>query len=329
MGRRTLPTAIVLGVMFCSTAAAQEHRNPSDNAALWYWRAIDQLPFRQADDDNVNRALRAFWENPTGELSETLRGTIGNFGEGIAQLRKGSLKTHCDFGIDRDEGFYAVLSHLGGLRRCAMLLCVEARQALDTGNSTVAADRLAVCYRMAVHIGSDRTLASSLLAYEVFDHADRFVKRALEAGSFSESDKRALRKALALIDPHDPLGLASCIEGEREMGSQWMFRRYRGDGGLRRFLRDFSSVLPGGELGPFTGVNQSQFAQALRGYDRALKELVALFKQPDTADAQARISEIMDEIDQLRYGPVAKLFVPKFMGKTYSSLLKIRTRLGG
>ena len=112
-------SAAVIGSL--AAPAAGDNRN----AALYYWRALYSLDrdFQRQTGDLLQHDRTADWAPPESTVAKLKENR-----DFITQLLQASRIDKCDFGIAYDEGFMALLPHVGPLRSGARILAMDAHR---------------------------------------------------------------------------------------------------------------------------------------------------------------------------------------------------------
>lgn len=159
-------------------------------------------------------------------------------------VRAGKMK-HCDFGIDRSEGFNVLLPHLSKLRSVARTLNADAARCLLEGKPDEAADRFVAIFGLARHAASDRILISSLVGIAI---ANVPVDGLVENKGAWQLTPAGRAKVLAAIEKFEGAAgfrLKDAIEGERELAINATIMKYDGPDAGRRFADEVLSLSMG------------------------------------------------------------------------------------
>lgn len=284
----TACTGAVIGFLATTTWAGAPQSDP--NAALRYWRAFDM---QNETVEHLVDAARAEswadgWRPDEGFLQDLASQRVM-----IDTLIEASLMEGCDFGVDYDKGFEALLPHLGMMRHGAMLLVLEARVLAENGDLDSAVDRARAVYAMSEHVTADRTLISSLVSLALFRLADEFVIPLAEEDLLTQAHRTTLSEALMRFDEKDPFAIKSSIESERDICLSWLRGLVieRGFDGALDYMENLVSS-PGEDL---SGELRSHIPD-VKALDRQLaayEEYYTLVLQVwDRPDAQDRIKDL-------------------------------------
>ncbi len=287
-GIRSAVCAAVAAGLLASAAWAGMPQS-DQNAALRYWRAFDM------DNQTLDEILAASKSNdwaqgwrPDEEFLRDLESQRGM----IDALLEASLLEQCDFGVDYQKGFEALLPHLGKMRRGAMLLMLEARVLADRGDIDGAVDRTRAVYAMAEHVTDDRILISSLVSLAMFRLADEMVISLQEAGLLAPDHSATLGETLMRFDQNDPFAIKRSIESERDITLSYL-RRIVVERGIEGTIAYLDSLMETDED------LEAEMRSAIpdeKSLDRQIasyEEYYTLVLQAwDRPDAQSRISDL-------------------------------------
>jgi hypothetical protein len=124
---------------------------------------------------------------------------------------------YCDFGIEYERGFAAIMRHLGSARASIRLLELDTRRCLVSNDRTAAANRAAAILHLAKHITSDHTIMSSLVAGAAVDSARRAVQSIVAGGPLPADAAADLREAIQSLLGDDVLGIKASFGVEAQM----------------------------------------------------------------------------------------------------------------
>lgn len=213
----------------------------------------------------------------------------------IKRLVRAGQMNHCDFGIDRSEGFNTLLPHLAKLRSVARILNADAARCLLEGKPDDAADRFVAIFGLARHAASDRILISSLVSIAI---ANVPVNGLVESNGASQLTPAGRAKVLAAIDKFQGgagFRLKDAIEGEREMAVDATILKYDGPGAGRKFADE---VLREAVVSGAPGAHPEQEPTPQSNIEKV--------RQMDGAALQAEASKLnafYDEVKRVWDGP--------------------------
>ncbi len=329
-------TAAAPSLWFQSQVAGLQQ--PADrNAALDYWRLVnttsyaDDLPTRASgvfkllhpDSESGDQAIESPAALlPGGELAAELS-AIADF---MDDLERASRETHCDFQVRYEDGYAALLPHLGQMRNFARLLTADARRLALAGDSQGAADRLATALRMARHITGDRILISSLVSAAITDMAMREAYWLLDRTQDGREVRQALGEAVSRFPAEDPHKVELALRTERDLVAS-LARQFRGPNAGRDFAKLFLQMGGTGEddsaESALRALNGEQFKLEV---EKAVDAFDLVFEAWNAEDPPAELRMLSEHFSSGDFGPVAVIVVPAF-GHAYKSDARARERL--
>ncbi len=284
-------------------------RTPSEttveNAALLYYR------YWLGMGDDLREALyEEYSSDPDWRPSPKLSQIISEHPDVIRGLLKATTVEHCDWGVETEEGIYALLPHLSELRRSARLLRADARRLLDADEIEAASERVAALYRLSAHAASDPVLISSLVSVAILHLAGREVEEIVATGSLTTTARDTMLKAIDTLDPEDPGHIRRGILEERSVFLGWFQRTFRGPDAPRRMLamlEDIGSPPTPEDREALIAMSEqdlvADFEQAARFFDA----VDSIWYEPDALDRAAQIDEL---VERGHYGISGKILLP-------------------
>ena len=122
------------------------------NAALLYWQAFAMLPELSMAEEEVVSNFQS------GQLDDTVAGIIKKAEPSLKLLRRGAQCRRCDWGIDKADGWEAILPHLSKARTLVRLAILRARYNFSRDKPQEAVEDLAAALTLGRHIGQDGPL---------------------------------------------------------------------------------------------------------------------------------------------------------------------------
>lgn len=329
---RTFLAVTVLGLT--QAAGAQTAPAPQDdtsrferlgdvNAALLYYR---HWMIYRSQYEEYSKLLEQVVE-PDDMHSEAMHKFLaGNQNLIEAILRAASLK-QCDWGVEYNQGYGALLPHAGKMRGDARLLNADAIRLAAEGKMDEAAERTAAIYGLATHMVGDRLLISSLVGAAIMSLGNATVEMLLAAEGLTPAGKDMLLQAFARLDMSDPAALVPAIRSEGEFLSVWVKNRFSGVGGGMRFVREMSSLMNDTvsrrqELLLALSTPEAFEAEVDRAAE-AVEQMAQVWRSPD---AMAFIQRVNDDVAEGKYGTVARFLVPS-LNRAYASDARLRADL--
>ena len=212
------------------------------------------------------------------------------------RLHPAARNTISDFELDYSQGFELQLPHLAPMRGLTQAMFADVRRRTLAGDGPAAARLLDTIDRMALHLGQDRTLISSLVGMSMLQASCNAIEFMIEQDQLSARDAAMLLRGFEGIDERDPTGLAIALDTERQSMGDW--------------VRDqFASPSGGATVGQLLGQLDPKGLGDVDGYDRAMRDLTDTMAMDDREAAQTRLSAIDRQLQSGEYGKLAQLLV--------------------
>ncbi|MEN0020095.1 MAG: hypothetical protein AAF747_04325 [Planctomycetota bacterium] len=264
------------------------------NAALLYWAGFGLL---DVDAGAILDAVRGE-EEADLDLEEALE-LLDEASGGIELVLRASEMEDCDFGVEYQLGFNALLVHLGELRGSARLIAADARRIAmddeidDDERAEMVAYRMAGLLGMASHLRNDRLLISSLVSVAIASLAESETRFHLEEGSLDHDEAREYLAEIMdeRFDGDDPFGVISSIEMERDIIQFWFPAALNTEDDLEEFIGQ--SVQTGILALADDRSKQLLGEQAARYYDEAIE----IWFDDDAAEQLEVLSERVEDGD--------------------------------
>jgi hypothetical protein len=211
---------ILLIAAWPATAMAQPATSPSNpmgNAALQYWQAFAQMP---ALDEEQEKLLDE-WR--TVSLDDpAVHKLVADSQKSILYLRRGAHCSHCDWGLDYNDGISMLLPHLAKSRSLARLAALDARYQFERGNRNALTANAFAMMNMARHVGRDPTMVCLLVRFLIEGLVVDVMAPYLPATTMPYAKAVTMFKAL----PEAP-DLQQIIAAEKKYFLEWMIRKLR------------------------------------------------------------------------------------------------------
>ncbi len=335
-----LNAAVVAAACLPGPALAQPAARPTlpaaprqvaqPNAALVYWPAWDRITpdmqgkLREIDWEQVGTAV------DVSSLPASYRdaATMEALFPVSDDLVRASRLARCDFEVRYDDGFMALLPHLGKTRDGSRLLRLAAHQRLTQGRADDAAQYLAAIARTAGHVSGDRVLISSLVGFAIATAACDEVGAILHHGGLTEAGKRELLEALKSLDTEDPMHIRATLAFEGEVIPGYVSRRYTGPRAgseVAELLRTFNS--PGGDAeGALVKVSALDEAGLKAELARVRKVYEETYVAWDLDKDVEAIRALSKRTAAGEFGPLASVLCPS-LERAFLSAQKFRATL--
>jgi hypothetical protein len=306
------------------------------NAALDYWRLMNTTTYAADLPARAGEAFKVLHPDPDGDAQPVeapatllpggeLQGELAEIADFLDDLERASRETHCDFQVRYEDGYAAMLPHLGKMRGFARLLVTDARRLALAGDEVAAAERLATALRMARHLTGDRILISSLVSAAIADMAIKEAHWLLDRTDGAGDVRRTLDAALQRFPVEDAYGVEVALRTERDLVAS-LSRQFRGPRAGSEFADMFLQMA--GE----TDEAVEREVRALDGeafkaqVERAVDAFDLVFEAWKAADAQAELQGLGERFSEREFGTVALIVVPAFE-KAQGSDAKARAKL--
>lgn len=194
-------TVLCLLAVTCLGVRAQakplpEPPGPTDNAAVWYLTAQNELESAFHDQVQTITGNDAF---PQDDASRAK--AIEQIADPLEQIRRAAMLDHCRWAVDlKKDGPYTELPHLMLIRQHAKLLgAIAWHHGKKPGNEDlVIADALALI-RLSRHAAADGTLIGCLVQYSI--ESDAYLMLGMHLNLFSRAQLEALSASLDALPP--------------------------------------------------------------------------------------------------------------------------------
>lgn len=284
-----------------------------DNAALAYYRAWATMG-PDLDDALLVDAQTLSLAPGTGEDLEEAR-------EAINDLLEASEILGVDWEIKYEDGFAALMPHLGKMRAGAKVIAADALRCAAEGDATGAAERAASLFRMTQHLHEDRVLISTLVSMAIGNLGTDLSTQLLDSGLLNADDAGLILEAIEEGDGEDRYGMRSSILGEWHLMSEYIVSNApEEDAG--EWLFDQISIASGSEASRrVKGMDRDALLRQLGGFAAFHGAMLGAW---DNRDGEAMNACERDLING-DYGPLPELLAPSIT-RAFDSYLKSAER---
>lgn len=274
--------------------------------------ALEYLTLRDLFDPEMLRLAGEEWGNnqPGWGPSEKLTVLLEEAQPLIRRLMEASKLPTSDFGIRYEDGFGALLPHLGHMRTFARMLGCDARRLAIAGRTDDAAERLCTCLRMASHLTSDRVLISSLVSIAISSLALNQAEILARDYGLSDSARREIVRSARRLLTDDPFGTRACIQMEKQLAlnSITPFYKGKGDEAGRELVKQFKLWQFDTEaLKEIEPLNEQQIDEQMDLMDRYYGTLTGLWT---AKDAQERLQQLEERLTKGEFGLLVRHLAP-------------------
>ncbi len=275
------------------------------NAALLYYRS-----WLIMGDDLRETLYEEYRSDPAWRPSPKLSQIIAEHPDVIRGLLKATTVEHCDWGVETEDGVYALLPHLRELRMSARLLRADTRRLLDMGRPDAAAERVAALYRLSGHATSDPVLISSLVSVAILHLAGGEVEEIVATGSLTTNARDTILEAIDTLDPDDPGHIRDRILDERSVFLGWFQRTFQGADAPRRMLamlEEIGSPPTPEDRETLIAMSEQDLAADFERAAGFFDAVSRIWNEPDALDRAAQLDEL---VERGHYGISGKILLP-------------------
>ena len=307
------------------------------NAALDYWRLINTATHAPDLGERAREVIASMHPRADGDIEPLdappallpggeMAAEFAELSDYLDDLDRASREPVCDFQVRYEDGYNALLPHLGSMRDFARLLVADARRLALAGDEQGAAARLATVLRMARHLAADRVLISSLVSAAMANLAIQEAHWLLDRTGDVRQVREALLPAIQRFPEHDPHGVEAALRTERDFVAS-LARSFHGPQAGREFVEMFQLMGGGGHFDSIAGALSSLNGEQFRAQiDQAVDAFDLVFEAWAADDAPIELDRLGERYAAGDFGSVALVVVPAF-GKTYEQDAKARSRL--
>jgi len=269
------------------------------NAALLYFQLQDVVPREMATElQNKYSELTA-----GGVIDDESRKSLAEYKAFFQKLMDATKVTECDWGIQYQDGFGALLPHLGTLRKYARLMAFDARRCIAEKDMRGAAERYAAIYRMSVHASRGKFLICSLVGEAIQALACISVQERLDAGELDVETVRVILNAAKGNVGEDTHLYVESIAMEEYMAVDWVKEHYTGPDAGEKLLTDLSGFndeeVPGEDVvSKMDGATLSREVEKTRAYYQKVREAW------HEADATEKLKTLSADVEAGKFGKV-------------------------
>jgi hypothetical protein len=224
----------------------------------------------------------------------------------IATANSGS----CEWGVAVENGWFALLPHLGFMRHTARMIRMDAFRCIDDGNYAGAAERIAAIMHASDQVHSDAFLISSLVSAAICNAGLNVADGMVKDGQMNPASARIVLAAMKAMPKDDPFAVAAAFERERYTSVVVVKKKYTGEHAGYQIARDMEAIwtYKTDPLNVFLmGMNEDQLATDLQRFDKYYDAVASAWKKPDRA---VLTKELSDEVWEGQYGQAARMLAP-------------------
>lgn len=287
-----------------------------ENAALLYYRAWDLL-----SREDATAVGDTFENNAAYHLTPEQLKVLEANQKYVDLVLHAANTPACDWGIQYDQGWEALLPHLSKMRQTCRFLGADARRCLDAGKPADAAERIAAIARMSDQTRNDGILISALVGAAIASYGCSATDVAFELRSLTPDSARIILNAFREINQEDAFGSRSAILFEGWAVVDWPRTRFTGPAAGHDLRALMAATTEGGQEpteSPLEKLDAEQLAVELEKSRPYFEEVTRLWDDPD---APAKLNALNDRVAKGDFGETAKVLVPAF-GRARSGISK-------
>lgn len=288
------------------------------NAALSYYRVWQIMP--------SELGLTLITGGEHYQLSEDGAEKLAEAQESVGGLLRASELGGADWDIEYEDGYNALLPHLGKMRMSAKVIAADALRCADAGDGAGAARRAAALYRMADHLSGDRVLISSLVAIAMDSMANSLSEQLVRRGVLDKAGADEILTAIrGTSNGGDRFGMREAIVGEWRLISEHLVANAKGPNAGRSMLEGIGMEIDSPPSRAVASMGREELMAELGGF--------ALYHSDVLQAWDARDEARLGEIDRLsadgeRYGALTQLLGATFV-RTLVSQRRFDEELAG
>jgi hypothetical protein len=195
----------------------------ADNAAVWYLMAVDRVDRMEPERLEELRRIEA---GSLVALDDGSVATLRQADDVVELFRRGASVRRCDFSFAREAGPAFIPTYLPGMNDGLRLLHLDAIRLIGAGRAAEATERLALVFRIAVHLSEDQSILSSPLAHTWVNHTFAVTEEAAGEELLGGREYRRLATAIDHMSRTDPFGYLANARIARDLASRRWERRF-------------------------------------------------------------------------------------------------------
>ncbi|MBK7406303.1 MAG: hypothetical protein IPJ41_17270 [Phycisphaerales bacterium] len=290
------------------------------NAALLYYQIFMQKDqeliesYVYFDDDPDNDAGVKL---PREDAERLYAASQDYFG----RLQHASQLPECDFGVQYENGWEALLPHLGDMRNSTRVLAADAWRHVQAKEGDLAVDRVETMYSMSRQVTEDRILICSLVGVAMASKAHTATRMLIDSGTLTGQGRDRLIAALERFGEEDPFHTRQCVTMEAAISIGWLAKKFPEGhaGSLLEYGADPDPALAA-RLAAMDGPTLIRDAERMRDY---YKRGLAVW---DDADAPQKLDALATAVQAGGFGDVARVFGAS-LGQVRKSSTRAETEL--
>lgn len=300
----------VLGV----TAGVGLGAETNENAALAYYRAWAIMDQDLAATLVTAGGDVALSDDAAPEL-EAAQGVIED-------LIDAASTRGVDWEIKYEDGFAALMPHLGQMRAGAKIVGADALRCAQGNDGEGAAERAAALFRMTQHLDEDRILISSLVAMAIGNLGVGITDALIDQGVLSAEDAGIILEAIFAGDEDDRYGMRAAMLGEWQLMSAYIVSNAPDTDAGAWLFEETGIPSESDEAQKLERMQKDALLRELGGFAAYQGEVLSAWDEQD-AD---RMNESEQRLIDGDYGSLAMIIAPS-VTRAFDSHLKAKSEM--
>ncbi len=242
------------------------------NAALKYWHAFAALPKLDKDQQK----LLDEWDKVP--VDAAARKLIDRSRLSRLDLHRGAKLSHCDWGLDEEDGINMRLPHLGRVRTLSRLTALHARHEFEQGHHNAGWQDVSDLLKLSRHVGIGPTLVERLVGYSIERTAIEVAAPYLPGlkSVLSESASEVLDKLPALPT------MEQMVLSEKRVSPVWLIHELKkAEAHKKGSWRDVWNLIVELTKGPESRTQDQEAVETVKSYEQVMKLLEELLPRYD------------------------------------------------
>jgi hypothetical protein len=208
--------------MATGLARAQANYLPeSNNAALRYWAALDEMRDNPYTEEATRNMLSAVMRGETAWNEEEMGPVLDAYADSIQTMQRGTKLPDCNWGLDYQLGNLNFTQMMMRSRRLEQLNTVEAVRQLAKGDSKSAVETWRAGIRFSQDLGRGGPVIHALVASAMLMDELHAVANYAGPGKLAEAQREELYVAVKAM-PEDGFDWGVSWGVETAMGEEWL-----------------------------------------------------------------------------------------------------------
>lgn len=218
---RILATFLAIAVATGSARAQAKYLPESNNAALRYWAAIEEMRDNPLTEEATHNMLSAVMKGETAWNEEKMGPVLEVYSDSIQTMQRGTKLPDCNWGLDYRLGNLNINNLLMRSRGLEQLNTVWGVRQLAKGDSKAAVEAWRAGIRFTQDLGRGGPVINALVASAILLDELRAVANYAGPGKLPEAQREELYAAVKAM-PEDGFDWGVSWGVETAMGEEWL-----------------------------------------------------------------------------------------------------------